>query len=89
MEKTQGLGFSYMPTVLRVRGFHFRINTLDHPPPHVHVLRGGASIKMFLDLEREPENHGMKWIEVARIRRLLAENRDFLLAEWNRIHPGP
>lgn len=37
-----------MPTVLRKAGFEVRIYTFDHPPPHVHVEKAGASVKIDL-----------------------------------------
>ena len=37
-----------MPTVLREAGFEVRIYTLDHPPPHVHVWKSGAVVKIDL-----------------------------------------
>ena len=35
-----------MPTLIRKAGFEVRIYTLDHPPPHVHVARAGAIVKI-------------------------------------------
>jgi hypothetical protein len=37
-----------MPTLVREGGFAVRIYTLDHPPPHVHVARAGAVVKVDL-----------------------------------------
>ena len=37
-----------MPTVLRESGFEVRIYTLDHPPPHVHVWKASAVVKIDL-----------------------------------------
>src|SRR5216684_27984 len=37
-----------MPTVLREEGFEVRIYTLDHPPPHVHVAKAGAIVRIDL-----------------------------------------
>ena len=37
-----------MPTVLRERGFEVRLYTLDHPPPHVHVAKAGAVVRIDL-----------------------------------------
>ncbi len=39
-----------MSTVLRDEGFEVRIYTLDHPPPHVHVAKAGAIVRV--DLSR-------------------------------------
>ena len=37
-----------MPTVLREDGFEVRIYTFDHPPPHVHVAKAGAIVRIDL-----------------------------------------
>jgi hypothetical protein len=37
-----------MPTVLREAGFDVRIYTFDHLPPHVHVAKAGAIVKIDL-----------------------------------------
>ncbi|HKC79753.1 MAG TPA: DUF4160 domain-containing protein, partial [Gemmatimonadaceae bacterium] len=37
-----------MPTVIREDGFEVRIYTFDHPPPHVHVSKAGAIVRIDL-----------------------------------------
>jgi hypothetical protein len=37
-----------VPTLIREAGFEVRIYTLDHPPPHVHVAKAGAIVKIEL-----------------------------------------
>jgi hypothetical protein len=37
-----------MPTVIRHAGFEVGIYTFDHPPPHVHVWKAGAVLKIDL-----------------------------------------
>lgn len=37
-----------MPTVLRHKGYHVLVYTDDHPPPHVHVRKDMASVKVLL-----------------------------------------
>ena len=37
-----------MPTLIRGDGYEVRIYTLDHPPPHVHVAKAGAVVKIDL-----------------------------------------
>ena len=34
--------------VLRDEGFEVRVYTLDHPPPHVHVAKAGAIVRIDL-----------------------------------------
>lgn len=44
-----------MPTLIREQGFEVRIYTLDHPPPHVHVEKAGAIVKIDLSTRRATE----------------------------------
>jgi hypothetical protein len=44
-----------MPTVFREAGFEVRIYTLDHPPPHVHVWKAGAVVKIDLSTHEAVE----------------------------------
>ena len=37
-----------MPTVPREEGFEVRIYTFDHPPPHVHVAKADAIVRIDL-----------------------------------------
>jgi hypothetical protein len=37
-----------VPTVIREEGFEVRIYTFDHPPPHVHVAKAGAIVRIDL-----------------------------------------
>lgn len=46
MKEPKALGILEMPTVVREAGFDIRIYTSDHPPPHVHVERAGAVLKI-------------------------------------------
>lgn len=44
-----------MPTLIREEGFEVRIYTLDHPPPHVHVAKAGAIVKIDLSTHHVTE----------------------------------
>ena len=44
-----------MPTLIREEGFEVRIYTLDHPPPHVHVAKAGAMVRLILSTQRAVE----------------------------------
>ena len=76
-----------VPTVLRERGFEVRIYTLDHPPPHVHVAKAGAIVKIDLSTHRATEivgsisDHDVKVAE-----QLVAENVTLLKEHWEQIH---
>lgn len=76
-----------MPTVLREGGFQIRIYTLDHPPPHVHVYKGGAVVRIDLATLQATEVVGfISDRDVARAERLVARQRERLEEEWRRIH---
>jgi hypothetical protein len=76
-----------VPTVLRERGFEVRIYTLDHPPPHVHVAKAGAIVKIDLTTHQATEivgsisDHDVKGAE-----KLVAQNAALLKEHWEKIH---
>ena len=76
-----------MPTVLRESGFAVRIYTLDHPPPHVHVWKAGAVVKIDLATHEAIEIVGdISDRDVKRAERLVARNAARLKREWMKIH---
>jgi pterin-4a-carbinolamine dehydratase len=72
---------------VRERGFEVRIYTLDHPPPHVHVAKAGAIVKIDLSTHQVTEivgsisDHDVKIAE-----RLVAQNATLLKEQWEKIH---
>ena len=76
-----------MPTLIREEGFEVRIYTLDHPPPHVHVAKAGAIVKIDLSTHHVIEIVGtISDRDVKRAERLVARNAGFLRLEWERVH---
>ena len=76
-----------MPTLIREEGFEVRIYTFDHLPPHVHVAKAGAIIKIDLSTHQVTEIVGMiSDRDVKRGEQLVAKHADFLSAEWTRLH---
>ena len=76
-----------MPTVIREAGFEVRIYTFDHPPPHVHVWKAGAVVKIDLATQEAVEIVGtITDREVKRAERLVARHAARLKREWARIH---
>ena len=71
-----------MPTIIRHTGIRVDIIPGDHVPPHVHVYGGGGQAVISLDLLKVRDVRGMRPADVARARRLVAENRDKLLRKW-------
>ena len=76
-----------MPTVLREAGFQVRIYTLDHPPPHVHVWKAGAVVKIDLTTHEAVEIVGaISDQDVKRAERLVARHAAWLQRKWTKIH---
>ena len=76
-----------MPTVLRERGFEVRIYTFDHPPPHVHVAKAGAIVRIDLATSNVTEISGaISDRDVKRAEELVARHAEQLKEEWARIH---
>ena len=64
-----------MPTLIREEGFEVRIYTFDHPPPHVHVAKAGAIVKIDLSTHHVIEIVGtISDRDVKRAERLVARN---------------
>lgn len=78
-----------MPTVLRIEGFRFYFYSHEpNEPPHVHVDRGEASAKVWLDPVALARNLGFRPNELTRILALIREHRTQLLEAWHG-HFGP
>lgn len=76
-----------MPTVLREEGFEVRIYTFDHPPPHVHVAKAGAVVRIDLATHMSTEIVGaISDRDVKRAERLVARHAKQLKEEWTRTH---
>ena len=73
-----------MPTVLRIDGFRFYFFSHEpNEPPHVHIDRGGASMKVWLDPVALAKNIGFRRSEINGIIALAAEHRGQLLEAWH------
>ena len=76
-----------MPTVIREEGFEVRIYTFDHPPPHVHVAKAGAIVRIDLAAHTVTEIVGaISDRDVKRAERLVAQHAKMLKKEWTKIH---
>lgn len=78
-----------MPQVLFQDGFAIYIYPNDHGPAHAHVFQGG---KPGPEMEIELETlavllNRMKAADARKARRLVREQQEWLLSEWNRIKP--
>lgn len=76
-----------MPTIIREDGYEVRIYTLDHPPPHVHVAKAGAVLKIDLATCQVIEIVGtISDREVRRAEVLVTKHGPLLRDEWTKIH---
>lgn len=78
------------PTVWREGGFAFVVNTAEHAPPHVHVLKGCTEVKILIgEMGQKPaiiKARGMGVHEVGRALRIVGKLQTELLARWREIH---
>ena len=73
-----------MPTVLRTRGYRFYFYSHEpNEPPHVHVDKGGASVKVWLEPVAIARNSGFSATELTEIVRLVQQSRSALLEAWH------
>ena len=76
-----------MPTVIREEGFEVRIYTFDHPPPHVHVAKAGAIVRIDLATHEVTEIVGdISDRDVKCAERLVARHAKRLKDVWATIH---
>jgi hypothetical protein len=76
-----------VPTIIREDGYEIRIYTLDHPPPHVHVAKAGAVLKIDLATCHVIEIVGtISDREVRRAEALVTKHVQLLRDEWMKIH---
>ena len=73
-----------MPTILRIQGF--RVYFWSHEPnepPHVHLDKGGASAKVWLEPIALANNVGFPAHELGVILRLVRAQQPTLLEAWH------
>lgn len=73
-----------MPTVLRIGGFRFYFYSHEpNEPPHIHVDRGEATIKVWLDTLEVAKNRGFRAHEFGGIVKMVETNRTLFLEAWH------
>ena len=73
-----------MPTILRIRGFRFYFYSHEpNEPPHVHVDKAGASVKIWLDPIAVARNSGFAPGELTEVVRLVRESHSALVEAWH------
>lgn len=73
-----------MPTVLRIGPFRFYFYSHEpNEPPHIHIDRGEATIKVWLDSLEVAKSRGFRAHEIGDIVKLVDEHRARLLEAWH------
>ena len=73
-----------MPTLLRIGAFRFYFYSHEpNEPPHVHVDRGEATIKVWLDSLEVAKSRGFRAHEISGIIKLVSEHRVMFLEKWH------
>jgi hypothetical protein len=73
-----------MPTLLIWKGYKFRFYALDmDEPPHVHIVKDGKSLKVWLTDLVVAQNAGYNEQEVARLMAIVAQRRSEWIGAWN------
>ena len=73
-----------MPTILRVGPFRFYFYSHEpNEPPHVHIDRGEATIKLWLDPVTVAKSRGFRAHEINAIVALVDEHCAKLLEAWH------
>ena len=79
-----------MPTLLLEGGFKFRVFLRDHNPPHIHVVKGKATVVISLgDNKTRPrihQNYGMQPRDIRKALKITAENQNTFLTQWRKYH---
>jgi hypothetical protein len=73
-----------MPTLLIWQGHKFRFYALDRgEPPHVHIVKDGKSLKVWLQSMEVARNNGYDERDVKRLLAVVSERRTEWMVAWN------
>jgi hypothetical protein len=73
-----------MPTVLRNSGYRFYFYSHEpNEPPHVHMDKAGASVKVWLKPVAIARNVGFAPRELAEVIRLVQQSQSALVEAWH------
>ena len=73
-----------MPTVMRIGPFRFYFYSHEpNEPPHVHVDRGEATMKLWLEPVEVAKSRGFRAHEIGGIVAMVEEHRLALLEAWH------
>ena len=73
-----------MPTVLRIGAFRFYFYSHEpNEPPHIHIDRGEATIKIWLGSLEVAKSRGFRRHEIGGIVAMVKEHRMLFQEAWN------
>ncbi len=73
-----------MPTILRMLGFRFFFYSNEgNEPVHIHVEKGEATAKYWLDPISEAYNRRFTKAETRNIIRIIGEHQDHFKQQWD------
>jgi hypothetical protein len=73
-----------MPTVLIWRGYRFLFYSKEvGEPPHIHILKDGKQLKVWLKSLKMARQTGFRDHEIAEAMRKVAEMQGVFLEAWN------
>jgi hypothetical protein len=76
-----------MPTILRHGPYRFFFYTREAgEPPHIHVARDDAEVKIWLDPVMVASVYRFHSVEVNRIAKIVRRNKSICLKAWRHCH---
>jgi hypothetical protein len=73
-----------MPTILRQSGFRFFFYSNENDePPHIHIEKGDASAKVWLDPIEFENAYDFSSREIKQIQEIVTINQFILIKAWN------
>lgn len=73
-----------MPTVMRIEAFRFYFFSHEpNEPPHIHIDRGEATIKVWLESLEVAKSRGFRAHEIGGIVALVDKHKAALLEAWH------
>ena len=73
-----------MPTLLRIGAFRFYFYSHEpNEPPHVHVHRGDATIKIWLGSLEVAKSRGFRAYEIGAIVAMVTDHRQEFTEAWH------
>ncbi|MBK6721572.1 MAG: DUF4160 domain-containing protein [Sphingomonadales bacterium] len=73
-----------MPTLLRYGGYRFYFFSHEpNEPPHIHVDKGNATIKVWLATLEVARNRGFRTHEIAGIIAIISDHQRMFVEKWH------